>query len=111
KARFELARVRMPLGDLTQARTQIEEALRLVETIRSKVVGEHLRVAYFATVQRYYNFYIELLMRMNERRQGEGFDGMALQAAERASARRLLDLLAETRADIRSGVDPTLLER
>ncbi|MCG3161479.1 MAG: Photosystem I assembly protein Ycf3 [Acidobacteria bacterium] len=111
KARFELARVQMALGDLADARTQIEETLKLVETIRSKVAGEHLRVAYFATVQRYYDLYIELLMRMNERRPGEGFDGMALQTAERARARSLLDLLAEARADIRNGVDPALLER
>ena len=111
KTRFELARVQMALGEFGRARNQIEETLRLVETIRSKVAGEHLRVAYFATVQRYYDLYIELLMRMNERRQGEGFDGMALQAAERARARSLLDLLAEARADIRSGVDPALLER
>ena len=111
KARFELARVQMALGELSRARNQIEETLRLVETIRSKVVGEHLRVAYFATVQRYYDLYIELLMRMNERRPGEGFDGMALQTAERARARNLLDLLAEARADIRSGVDPALIER
>ena len=111
KTRFELARVRMALGDLAGARTQIEETLTLVETIRSKVAGEHLRVAYFSTVQRYYDLYIELLMRMNEQRKGEGFDGMALQAAERARARSLLDLLAEARADIRSGVDPALLGR
>jgi len=111
KTRFELARIRMARGNFAEARTQIEETLRLVETIRSKVAGEHLRVAYFATVQRYYDLYIELLMRMNERRQDQGFDGMALQAAERARARNLLDLLAESRADIRSGVDPALLER
>ena len=111
KTRYELSRIRMALGDLMEARTQIEETLLLVETIRSKVAGEHLRVAYFSTVQRYYDLYIELLMRMNEQRKGEGFDGMALQAAERARARSLLDLLAEARADIRSGVDPALLER
>src|SRR5262249_34899995 len=67
--------------------------------------GERLRIVYFSTVQRYYDLYVELLMRMNEQRQGEGFDGMALQAVERARARSLLDLLAEARADIRSGVD------
>jgi CHAT domain-containing protein/Tfp pilus assembly protein PilF len=111
KARFELARVRMALGELEQARPQIEETLRLVETLRSKVAAENLRVSYFATVQRYYDLYIELLMRMNEKRQGEGFDGMALQAAERAHARNLLDLLAEASADIRNGADPALIER
>src|SRR5262249_23602715 len=102
KARFELARVQMTLGDLAKARTQIEETLRLVETIRSKVAAENLRVSYFATVQRYYDLYIELLMRMNERRQGEGFDVMALQSAWRARARSLLDLRAPARAHRRS---------
>jgi hypothetical protein len=36
---------------------------------------------------------------------------LALQTSERARARSLLDMLAETQADIRQGVDSALLER
>jgi CHAT domain-containing protein len=39
------------------------------------------------------------------------YDALALHASERARARSLLDLLTEANADIRSGVDPQLLEQ
>ncbi len=111
ETRYELARAHLALGDHDQAHEQIEETLKIVEALRTKVDSEQLRVSYFATVQRYYDFYIDLLMRMHERRPDKGFDGLALQAGERARARSLLDLLGEARADIRSDVEGALIER
>src|SRR5262249_50208373 len=40
-----------------------------------------------------------------------GFDALALAVSERARARSFLELLTEARADIRQGVDGSLLER
>lgn len=111
KARYEIARVDLDVNDLDQSRSQIEETLRIVESLRTKVVSQELRASYFATVQKYYDFYIELLMRMHDRESGKGFNGEALQASERARARSLLDILAEASANIREGVDAALLER
>ena len=48
---------------------------------------------------------------VDHRRATEGFDARALQMSERARARSLLDLFAESGAEIRQGVDPSLLER
>ena len=64
-------------------------------------------------MQEYYDLYIDIdiLMRLHKERPAENFSAAALQAAERARARSLLELLAESRADIRQGVDAQLLER
>ena len=70
-----------------------------------------LRASYSATVQRYHEFYIDLLFRLHERSPSAGYDAEALRANEHARARSLLDLLAEAQVDIRKGVDTGLLNR
>ena len=111
KAKYEIARVKLDTGELDQSRTQIEDTLNIVESLRTKVASQELRASYFATVQKYYDFYIDLLMRMNGRQVSGGFSGEALQVSERARARSLLEILSEANASIREGVDATLLER
>lgn len=106
-----IARLERDGGDLSEARSRIEAALNIIESIRTKIVSQELRTSYFASVQSYYEFYIDLLMRLHKRRPSEGFDAAGLLASERARARSLLELLAEARADIRQGIDPQLLER
>jgi CHAT domain-containing protein len=98
-------------GNLTAAQTAIESAITNVESVRTKVVNPELRLTYFAGSQHYYEFYIDLLMLLHKQRPKDGYDGKALQAAERARARSLLDTLIEANADIRQGVDAKLLER
>lgn len=98
-------------GRLSEARSQIEAALAVRESVRTKIMSQQLRASYFATVQKDYEFYIDLLMQLHKERRGEGFDALALQASERARARSLLELLNEARVDIRQGIEPSLLER
>jgi CHAT domain-containing protein/Flp pilus assembly protein TadD len=97
-------------GNLNEARKQIEAALKIVEDIRTKVTSPELRTSYFASVQKYYQFYIDVLMQLHKQQPGKGYDALALQASERARARSLLELLTEAQTDIRNGVDPKLLE-
>src|SRR5262249_53127341 len=101
--RGSIARLESELGNLDEARTQIEAALLLLESIRSKVASQELRTSYFASVQSYYDFYIELLMRISRERKSEEHAAAALHASERARARGLLELLTEARANIRAG--------
>jgi hypothetical protein len=75
------------------------------------VITENLRVFYFAKSQNDYEFYIDLLMRLDKQHPNDGYNGKALQATERAHARSLLDTLKEANADIRQGVDAALLQR
>jgi CHAT domain-containing protein len=109
--RANIARVESELSNLDEARAQIEAALQLIESIRSRVASQELRTSYFASVQSYYDFYIELLMRISRERKSEEHAAAALHASERARARGLLELLTEARANIREGVDAALLER
>ncbi|HEX8175940.1 MAG TPA: CHAT domain-containing tetratricopeptide repeat protein [Pyrinomonadaceae bacterium] len=108
---FNMAVVKRDLGNLDESRQNIETAIELVESLRTRISNRELRTSYFATVQNYYSFYIDLLMRLHKQRPGAGNDARALQTSERARARALLETLAESNADIRQGVDPMLVER
>src|SRR5262249_36670027 len=106
-----IARVERDRGNLIEARSHIEAALKINESLRTKIVSPALRASYFTQAQTNYEFYVDLLMRLDERHPSQGHDRAALQASERARARSLLEMLTEARADIRRGVDPALLER
>jgi CHAT domain-containing protein/Tfp pilus assembly protein PilF len=106
-----IARVEQKRGNLTQARQLIEQAIGLVESLRANIAGQELRASYFASRQEFFETYIDVLMQMHKQNSAGAFDAVALAVSERARARSLLELLTEARADIRQGVDGSLLER
>jgi len=107
----QIARLESERGNLVEARNRIESALAAVESLRANVASQQLRASYFATVRQYHEFNIDLLMRLHKQHPAEGFDARAIQASEKARARSMLELLAEAGAEIRQGVDPSLVER
>src|SRR6266542_3203422 len=106
-----IARVEQKRGNLTQARQNIEQAVGLIESLRTNVVSQELRASYFASRQEFFETYIDVLMQMHKQNPAATVDAVALAVSERARARSLLELLKEPRADIRQGVDGSLLER
>jgi CHAT domain-containing protein len=98
-------------GDLNEALIQIEAAIQIIESLRTKVLSEQLRASYFSTVQNNYALYVDVLMRLHQLHPDDENEAKALEVSERARARSLLETLAESQADIRRGVDPALLER
>ncbi len=104
-----LAGLQRKLGDSALARKQLEEAIELIESVRARTKSQQSRSSYLAKKQAIYEAYTDLLMEMHRAEPGRGYDVIALQNSEQARARSLLDLLAEARADIRQGVDPSLL--
>jgi CHAT domain-containing protein/tetratricopeptide (TPR) repeat protein len=94
-----------------EARKHIEAALVIIDLLRTKVSSPTLRASFFATVRGPYEFFIDLLMEMHQKNPGGQFNLEALQISERARARCLLEMLVEAHADIRTGLDPKLLER
>ncbi|MDZ7962771.1 MAG: CHAT domain-containing protein [Aulosira sp. DedQUE10] len=89
-------------GNLSASLSQIETAIKITESLRTKVASPQLRASYFATVQDYYQFYIDLLMQLHKTNPSYGYAGKALEASERSRARSLLDVLNEAGADIRN---------
>lgn len=108
---YQFARLERDRGKLVDALKQIGAALTAVESLRIKVKSQQLRASFVASVRRYNEFNIDLLMRLHKQRPLEGLDTTALEASEKGRARSLLELLAEATAEIREGVEPALLER
>lgn len=95
-ALYGVARVKSEQGDLAEALATMNEVLRLIEPLRQKGDSNDLRTYYFANVQDYYEFHISLLMRMARLGLEGGSPVEALRINERARARELLAVLAES---------------
>src|SRR6266542_1582247 len=107
---LSIARAEQKRDNLTQARQAIEQAVSLVESLRTNIAGQEFRASYFASRQEFFETYIDVLMEQRQQNPVAGIDAVALAVSERARARSLLELLKEARADIRQGVDGSLLE-
>jgi CHAT domain-containing protein/tetratricopeptide (TPR) repeat protein len=107
----QTAYVKRDQGDLLEAKSLIGKALAAVESLRISVKSPQLRASFMATARDFYEFETDLLMRLHKQHPAEGFDAAALAASEKGRARSLLELLAESRAEIREGVDASLLAR
>ncbi|HEU4508465.1 MAG TPA: CHAT domain-containing tetratricopeptide repeat protein, partial [Pyrinomonadaceae bacterium] len=106
-----LARLERDRGNLLEAHNLIEEALAAIESIRVDLKSHNLRTSFLATTRKYYEFDIDVLMRLHKERPAEGFAAAALRVSEKSRARSLLELLREARTELRHGVDPSLIER
>ena len=106
----EIARLERDRGNVVEARSRIESALAAIESLRINVKSQQLRTSFLASVRKYYEFEVDVLMRLHKERPTEGFDAAALEASERGRARSLLESLSEARAEIRQGVSPLLLD-
>ncbi|MEG5187368.1 CHAT domain-containing tetratricopeptide repeat protein [Microcoleus sp. B4-C3] len=108
---YGIAYAKRAQGNLTEALTNIESSLKIIENLRTKIASPELRSSYFATVQNYYELYIDLLMQLHKTNPKSGYDTKALEASERSRARSLLELLQESNANIREGISPDLLQQ
>ncbi|HWQ32846.1 MAG TPA: CHAT domain-containing tetratricopeptide repeat protein [Blastocatellia bacterium] len=116
RALLGIARAERARGNLGEARKSIEQAITIIEELRTRLAGQEQRSAYLASVQDYYELYVDLLMQQQRtsRRdsvKGEDYVALALEASERTRARSLRELLLEARFDIRQGADPELLRQ
>jgi tetratricopeptide (TPR) repeat protein len=107
----EIARAERALGRETDALRDAEAALAGLESLRAGVSSPDLRAAYLAPRRDLYELAVELQMELHRRDPAGGHDRAALEIAERARARGLLDLLGEAGREIRRGIDPVLRER
>jgi CHAT domain-containing protein/TPR repeat protein len=108
---YNIARAARDVGALEDGLSFIKQSINIIEGLRTNVASPDFRTSYFAGVHKQYDLCIDILMQLDRRRPGQGFDADALLASESARSRSLVDLVSESRADIRQGADPQLLER
>ncbi len=111
KSALALARVEQESGLLDAALDHVRSAVATIESQRNQVLNPEQRALFLGNRQRYYEQYIDILMELDARQPGKGWDVQALQASEGARARSLLDLLGEVRSNLRQGADPAVLRR
>lgn len=105
------ARAQQKLGNLAEARKDVEESLSLIETVRAQSGSQSLRASYLASREKAYELYVDLLMQLHAKNPSARHDAEALQASERGRARSLLEMLNEAPADIEQGVGVDLVKR
>lgn len=108
---FRIAQVNRRMAHLEEARAKMEIVINRIESSRrKKASSQDLRISFFALVEKYYEEYTDLLMQMHAASPRAGYDLVALSINEKTLARGLLEILDESRADIRQGVNPKLLD-
>jgi CHAT domain-containing protein len=98
-------------GNLLGALTEINAAVEIVEDVRQNFRNSDFKTSYFASVQDIYADKIDLLMQLHKQQPQQNYDRQALETSDRARARGLIELLTESRADIRKGIHKDLLDR
>jgi Uncharacterized protein conserved in bacteria len=110
--RYNIALVESQRGRFAEACEQIKAALPVVETLRTGIINRAFRTHYFALVQNYYELYIDALMHLYSQTNDKQLEALALSVSESKRARALLDVLIESKADLRQTVpDAELLNR
>lgn len=108
---YNLARVYRDIGSLEIALAHIDRSLKIIEDARRNLGGPDFRASYLSGMHKHYDLRIDILTQLDGLQPGKGFGVAAFLTSENARARSLLDLLAETRADVSSAVSPNLLNR
>jgi CHAT domain-containing protein len=111
----ELAAIARTEGDRPAAIALMTQALKTIENLRSRFIIQDLKTIFSAKAEDFYADYIDLLMSQPERGASSQqaaitHAALALEAAEKAKARGLLDLLSESPTAIRQSVNLKLLE-
>jgi CHAT domain-containing protein/Tfp pilus assembly protein PilF len=104
QTRGVLARLHRDAGELDEARAQAEQAIAGIEATRASLASQDRRASFFAGRRDYYELLAGVLARMQRHE-------AAVEAAERARGRQLLDRLSDSLAGLQRGVDPALLAR
>jgi CHAT domain-containing protein/tetratricopeptide (TPR) repeat protein len=109
--RYNIARAAREANLLPESLTQIKNSVKIIDALRAHIASYELRSSYFALMYEYYGFYIDLLMQLHKKNPLAYYSATAFEASESARARSLLELLMETKGEIREGVPADLLAR
>jgi CHAT domain-containing protein len=98
-ARYHIARLQMKRGLLNEALVEIEQAIRLIESLRPRVSADQTRVWWFANFHTMYELYIDVLMQLHSVEGLTELERRAFEIAERSTARSLVEVLNQAQLD------------
>lgn len=107
---YHYAQFEADFGRKDSAIEKMKELMLILEDLRNTITSQAIRSSYLAQNQKYYDFYIRLLLDSHKLNPNKGFNALALKISESARARSLLDSLGELKNDIRGQIPPELLE-
>lgn len=102
-----MAKAKRASNRLSEALKDVDEALALIEPLRTNVTSEGLRSGYFSTKIDYYDLYIDICMQIAAAGDKARLVA-AFEASERERARSLIDTLAKVRFEGGLKSDPEL---
>jgi CHAT domain-containing protein/predicted negative regulator of RcsB-dependent stress response len=104
-ARMHIATALRDLGRLEEAKVNIEKSIALMEFIRDHAGNAAQQASFVANFFEFYEFYIDLLMRLHAANPQAANDQAALAFTEKVKLRSLVELLMQARVELRGGVD------
>lgn len=99
------------IGELLTALDHYQRAVATIEDVRSKIRVEEQKTAFFQSKIGVYKRLVHLLFRLHQQQPDKEWDRKAFFFSEKARGRALLDLLAESRINVKAGVPAELLEQ
>ncbi len=111
KILYGLARVEHAGGRSQAARRHLAAALEKLEVLRAEIDSPDLRTSHSSLQRSALELDVDLLMEAHRTDLAAGYHLRALEAAERARARTLVELFLEADVDLTAGADPQLLAR
>jgi CHAT domain-containing protein/predicted negative regulator of RcsB-dependent stress response len=108
---FSIAKLQHKQNRLPQALSSINEAINIVESIRSELKYGAFKTSFFASKQGYYQLKIQILMKMHSKKPTGRFDVQAFETSDQSRARLLRELLIQANANINKDIDLTLRQQ
>lgn len=108
---YGIALAYQQLGDLEQAKNNIQRAINMVEFQLLTISPQDYRLSFFSKAEDYYKLYSELLMSAHNQDKSKRLDIEAFKMSELGRARNLLDLLIEKNINFHQDIDDALLEK
>lgn len=93
------------LGRLEEAKVNIEKCIVLMDFIRDHAGDAGVQASFVANYFEFYEFYIDLLMRLHAANPNAANDQAALAFTEKIKQRSLVELLVQARVKLQEGAD------
>jgi CHAT domain-containing protein/Tfp pilus assembly protein PilF len=108
---YTIACIERDRGNLAVALELSKQAIRIIESLRTKVTSQRLRSSFFASQQSHYDLHINIRMRLYGVDKSAEHLAAALEASEQSRARTLVDTLTEAGANLYQGVSDDLISQ